>query len=136
MNLTFTLPTYQNITLAGDTSFTAVNSYLGVNLANQTNLHNELVVRDDSSAYLYGDMMNQTMSPKGQSMLGAYAAFQNTFTATPYGQSSIDTTGQYIGNLASGDNIPYFVGASGSGEEHIGDRQFQHQRTFWPDLRC
>jgi ribosomal protein L40E len=68
-----TIPTYRNLTLAGSTQMTVVNSYIGVDFSNDLLKHNQLAVLGNANAYLYGAYvdMSQVASPS-YSRLPAY----------------------------------------------------------------
>ncbi|MDW5561693.1 MAG: CARDB domain-containing protein [Methanomassiliicoccus sp.] len=106
-------PAYTSINLAGNTQFTAVNSYLGVDFSNKEN-HNTMVLRDNSMAYLYGVTVDtspeKTVSPANRQ--AAFVAHDRTVEALVTSKSSNDTTGQSIGSLTSIDSSYYNI-ASG-----------------------
>lgn len=112
-----TIPTYTSINLAGNTQFTAVNSYLGVDFSNEEN-HNTLVLRDDSMAYLYGVTIDtsaeKTVAPAERQP--AFVTIDRTVEATPSSKSSNDTTGQSIGGLTAIDTSFYEVAAGNTME--------------------
>ena len=106
------VPTYRNVTLAGSTQFTAVNSYIGADFTNKLLMHNQLAVRDNANAYLYGVHvdMTQTASPSS-ARLPAYTTVAASFDAGPSSIGAGDTTvGESIADLANNDNIYYDVG--------------------------
>jgi ribosomal protein L40E len=106
-----TIPTYRNLTLAGSTQMTAVNSYVGVDFSNDALMHNQLVVLDDANAYMYGVYadMSQNADPSS-SRLPAYTTSDMGFNATPSIKGSGDTTvGETFVNLTADDNANYAV---------------------------
>ena len=60
VSVELTLPTYGNITVAGNSNFTAVDTYIGVDLSDKPLEHNQLVLMDSSQAYLYGVHIDET----------------------------------------------------------------------------
>ncbi len=54
MEIDLKLPTYGNISLAGNTAFTAVNTNMDLNYLDYTTTYNKLTCYDQSAAYLYG----------------------------------------------------------------------------------
>ncbi|MDH7508971.1 MAG: CARDB domain-containing protein [Methanomassiliicoccales archaeon] len=105
------LSTYRNITLAGSTQLTAVNSYLGVDFSSEASEHNQLVVLDCSRAYLYGvyvDTEQGIARLPDRSM--AYVPADKVVTALPLSRGADDDTGEQFANLTADDNQYYVVG--------------------------
>ena len=101
-----TIPTYRNLTLAGSTQMTAVNSYVGVDFSNDPLVHNQLVVLDNANAYLYGVSadMSQVAVPS-YSRLPAYSTSDISFNATPSAFGATNTAvGESVANLSVNDN--------------------------------
>ena len=113
--ITFTVvvPTYTSINLAGNTQFTAVNTYIGVDFSDKEN-HNTLVLRDNSMAYLYGVTIDtsvaNTVSPAARQP--AFVSIDRTVEATVSSKSSSDTTGQSVGSLTAVDGSLYTIGTN------------------------
>ena len=67
VDITFKLPTYGNISLAGNTSFTAVNTNMDLNYLSTSDAYNKLTCYDQAAAYLYGCPQSGTGAPNGLS---------------------------------------------------------------------
>ncbi|MBC7108429.1 MAG: hypothetical protein H5T41_06550 [Methanomassiliicoccales archaeon] len=105
------LSTYRNITLAGSTQLTAVNSYLGVDFSSEASEHNQLVVLDGARAYLYGvyvDTLQGIARLPDRSM--AYVPTDRVVIALPLAKGVYDNTGEQLANLTADDNSYYSVG--------------------------
>lgn len=111
VSVEMSLSTYRNITLAGSTQMTAVNSYLGVDFSSEVTEHNQLVVLDGSNAYLYGvyvDTEQGIARLPDRSM--AYVPTDRVVIALPLSRGENDNTGQPISSLLVDDTQYYTVG--------------------------
>ncbi len=100
------IQTFRNLTLAGSTQMTAVNSYISTDFSNDPLVHNQLAVLDNADAYLYGVSadMSQTASPSFDRR-PAYSTSDRAFSATPSALGSGNTAaGESIANLTANDN--------------------------------
>ncbi len=86
------LPTYGNISLAGNTAFTAVNTNMDLNYLDYTTTYNKLTCYDQSAAYLYGCAQDGQGAPDG---LSPYIPKESTIQITPISKGVVRyTTGQ------------------------------------------
>ncbi len=84
------MPTYKNITLAGSSSLTVINSYLGVDFSNETSNHNQLVLTDNSKAEMYGVSVDTDQNPDLEAdRQPAFVTIEKTIEVTPF---SLDTS--------------------------------------------
>lgn len=78
--LTFsvTYSAFRHLLIAGSSSFTAINSYIGVNFNPKRNLHTSVIVDDAAHAYMYGVRVNAAnfTNMTKPAMEGASAALQ------------------------------------------------------------
>jgi subtilase family serine protease/ribosomal protein L40E len=105
------VPAYTSVNLAGNTQFTAVNSYIGVDFSNKEN-HNTLVLRDNSMAYLYGVTVDPTQEPDSPAdRLAAFVTVDRTVKSTVSSKTAADNTGSLIPSVTAKDaafyNVPY-----------------------------
>lgn len=87
------LPAYHNITVAGNSELTAVNSHLGVNHQNYSAPdYRKLIVRDGAQANLYGVNVDGEFIPEG---MGPYVTVERQLTIMPYiRDTTTDTTAE------------------------------------------
>jgi hypothetical protein len=105
------VPAYTSVNLAGNTQFTAVNSYIGVDFSNKEN-HNTLVLRDNSMAYLYGVTVDTAQEPDSPAdRLPAFVTVDRTVESLVTSKSANDTTGQPISRLTAVDPSLYDIAA-------------------------
>ncbi|MDQ1372341.1 MAG: hypothetical protein QG582_1257, partial [Candidatus Thermoplasmatota archaeon] len=104
-----------NLTLYGDSTFLAVNSYIDVDFGPVATLpdyyaHNALVLDGTSSAHLYGSYFEPytgTYSARAPAII----ADGESYIAPPTAEGPEDTTGESISDLvASGDGLTYQIG--------------------------
>ncbi len=99
VSIALTLDTYRNITLAGNTDFTAVDTFLGVDQSDDADKKNRMVLMDDSQAYLYGIYIDGTDTPKVPSKCEyPFITVETTFQATASIVGGNDNTGESLGS--------------------------------------
>ncbi len=116
VSIALTLDTYRNITLAGNTDFTAVDTYIGVDQSNDAQKKNRMVLMDDSQAYLYGvhiDDEDKSNTPSEREY--PFVMVETTFQATA-GEAN-DYTSENVGNITDIGGPPYRYYAVKSGEQ-------------------
>jgi subtilase family serine protease len=110
ITLEINVPTYSSVSLAGNTQFTAVNSYIGVDFSNKEN-HNTLVLRDNSMAYLYGvsidTSVEKTVSPAERQP--AFVTIDRNMQSIVSSKASDDNTGSPISSVTAKDSSYYTV---------------------------
>jgi hypothetical protein len=105
----FEAQTYKNVTLAGSTDLTVVNSYIGVDFSNGLD-HNQLVLTDNAMAEMYGVSIDLTqMAEKEADRLPAFVTIEKTVTATPFSIGLDDTSAQNLGTINAVDGVYYTV---------------------------
>jgi len=104
------LDTYRNVTVAGNTDFTAVDAYIGVDCSNDPAQHNQLVLMDSARAYLYGTYIDESegnaVTPSG-ARVSPFTTISETFKAVA--GAADDDTHELVGNLSSEDAVTYPV---------------------------
>jgi len=102
------IPAYHNITLAGNTEFTAVDTHLGVNYDNYTNMssHRKMTVMDGATANLYGVSVNGTFFDGG---LSPFQVVESTIQLKPLAQGSDDTGETSVLDLLFNDGEYYYA---------------------------
>lgn len=108
IEVVLSIPAYHNMTMAGNTEFTAVDTYIGVNYDNYTSesTYRKLVVRDGSTANLYGVSVNGTFDVDG---MGPFLTVGNTVQLKPLEVGTIDDTGEAnVFNLFYNDGGVYY----------------------------
>ena len=112
ISLKVTLPTYTSITLAGNTALTAVNTYFGVDFSDKYN-HNTLVLRDGSTAYLYGvavDTSSQKQPSSFEARQPAFVTVEKTIKSVASSKNGVsDTTGESISDVTAKDSLYYVI---------------------------
>ncbi|MFP4169442.1 MAG: CARDB domain-containing protein [Methanomassiliicoccales archaeon] len=104
------IDTYRNLTTAGNTQFTAVDSYLGVDFSKTQDDHNRLVTTDNSNAYLYGAHVDMEENPDPLSDRDpAYVSRESRMSASPLAKGPEDNTGEDITDLIDADDSFYNV---------------------------
>ena len=99
VSIAITLDTYRNITLAGKTDFTAVDTFIGIDQSNDAQNKNRMVLMDDSQAYLYGIYIDGEDTPNTPSEREyPFVMVSTTFQATPGAIGKNDDTNELIGN--------------------------------------
>ncbi len=107
IEVVLSLPAYHNITVAGSSELTAVNSHLGVNHGNYTNLeYRKLVVRDGAQVNLYGVDVDGEFAPEG---MGPYVTVQNNILLKPLLQADDTTLEASVLDLLYDDGVYYIV---------------------------
>jgi len=86
----FSMPAYKNITVGGSTSFTAVDSFIGVNFTPSPELHTGLFVSDTAHAYLY-DVRVNTTSPSGSEYSTPLFGMMSSMDAKPLTLGPLNT---------------------------------------------
>ena len=111
VSIALELETYGNITVAGNTDLTAVNTYLGVDMSRDPRTQNRLVLMDDSKAYLYGVHIDveETASLPTNECDYPFITIAETFQATASRAGTGDNTNELIGNITSIDDGLYKV---------------------------
>ena len=114
VSLEINMDTYRNVTVAGNSDFTSVNSYIGVDFSDDDDLHNQLVLMNNAMAYMYGSLIDETQEASSPaSRQPAYVAVEEMFQATATDIGVNDTTsGQEVGFLTSRDLILYATNPS------------------------
>jgi len=74
----------QSIRLLGSATFTAVDTFLGIDLSNATSNHNTLSLADTSNAYLYGITTDTTQTPPSSDLWGSSIIASGTARADIY----------------------------------------------------
>ena len=111
VSIALTLDTYRNITIAGNTDFTAVDTYIGVDQSNDAQKKNRMVLMDDSQAYLYGIYIDGKDTPSlPLERKYPFVMVESTFQATAGEAGENDNTGEKIGNTTHIDDRTYKVG--------------------------
>jgi len=103
----FSLMSYRNLTAAGSTDFTAVNTFLDVDFSSTNISHNMLVMEDQAKAYFYGVYVNTT----GSAEQPAYICTDSSVIVRPLEVGPNDDTGEDISNLCQNDSSYYVVGS-------------------------
>ena len=116
VSIAIALDTYRNITLAGNTDLTAVDTYIGVDQSNDAQKKNRMVLMDDSQAYLYGIYIDGEDAPNIPSEREyPFVMVSTTFQATP-GVSN-DDTNENVGNITDFGESIYRYYAVETGEQ-------------------
>ncbi|MEM0448377.1 MAG: CARDB domain-containing protein [Methanomassiliicoccales archaeon] len=111
-DITFSLPTYRNITMAGSSSLIALDTYLDVDFNNDRIAHNQLNVRDASNAYLYGVWGDVEEEDIEYERVPAYFISSGTTSAYPISKGTLDNTTSSLATLRSVDGVYYDVAAN------------------------
>jgi len=106
----FSLNTYRNLTLAGNTNLTAVNTFIAADFSTENDTHNILNIIDQSNAYLYGVYID-TDEGTTVERRPAYVCSDSSAVVRPLQIGSNDTTGESIGNLCRNDSNYYVINA-------------------------
>lgn len=105
-----TLSTYKSVTLAGNTNLTSVNTYIGVDFSPDPYRHNNMVLLDNSKAYIYGLTVDESQDPKDYTREPAFVTVETTFEADVTARGSSDTTtNQPISNATVYDGNYYVI---------------------------
>ncbi len=107
------IDTYQTVTLAGNTNLTSVNTYIGVDFSPDPYLHNNMVLLDNSKAYVYGLTVDESQDPKDHTREPAFVTVQRTIeilvaSSGSYGGFT-DNTGEDVNSLSGIDADKYVV---------------------------
>ncbi len=105
----FTMQTYQNITISGDTSLTAVNSMITCDYSDIEDDHNSFVSTGGAKAYLYGTYFYEGNVSVGPDRQPALVPSDSSFDATPFRKGPSDDTGSPIANLTQQDGNLYLI---------------------------
>lgn len=103
------LPAYRNVNVAGNTDFTAVDTYIGVDASDDPLKHNQLVLMDGAQAYLYGvfiDTKQEASLPSERT--SAFVAIEEQFQVTAGAKGAGDNTAEPIGSIASSTDSLYY----------------------------
>lgn len=115
--LSYQMPTYTNVILAGSTSLTVINSYLGVDFSNKTSDHNQLILTDNSKAEMYGVSVDTEQNPDPLAgRLPAFVTIEKTIEVTPFSIGVNDTSVQNIGAVTALDGAYYSLASTNTGE--------------------
>jgi len=107
LEVVLTVPAYSNITIAGTSELTAVNTKLEVNNLNYTTPgYKKLVVTDLATANLYGVEIADEYVKNG---MGPFVTVRKNLTFKPTMQGDDDNTSEDVYNLLTSDNIYYEV---------------------------
>lgn len=104
----FSLNTYRNLTLAGTTDLTAVNTFIAVDFSTANDTHNVFNIIDQSNAYLYGVYVD-TDEGTTVERHPAYVCSESTAIVRPLQKGQNDTTGEAIGSLSHNDSNYYVI---------------------------
>lgn len=110
VGVSLTLDTYRNITVAGNTDLTAVDTYLGVDMSNDQAEWNRLVMMDDSQAFFYGVYIDVSQNPSTPSdRVYPFVTIAESFEATAGSVGASDNTGEDVGAVTdNGSPSRYF----------------------------
>lgn len=110
VGVSLTLDTYRNITVAGNTDLTAVDTYLGVDMSNDQAEWNRLVMMDDSQAFFYGVYIDVSQNPSTLSdRVYPFVTIAESFEATAGSVGASDNTGEDVGAVTdNGSPSRYF----------------------------
>jgi hypothetical protein len=107
VEVVFKLPSYGNISIAGNTAFTAVNTEIDLNYLDYSEAYNKLTCYDQSAAFLYGCVQGGQGAPDG---LSPFIPKESVIQVTPISQGPSDTTiGQNLVNLISNNSVFYTI---------------------------
>ncbi len=106
-SIEFAMETYKNISATYSSNVLGINSFLDVNFDNDTWVHNQLNVMDNSVAYLYGVYGND--APETPDRLPAYDISGKTIEVYPLSKGPTDNTGSDLFNLRANDGSLYTV---------------------------
>lgn len=108
--VSFQEPTYRNLTLAGSTDFTAVDTMIGVDFANDSTIHNQLNVMDNAKAYLYGVYSDRDTQIVQNSRIPAFNVTSNSMEVFAIAKNTaLDNTGSSLAALRAVDGSFYDV---------------------------
>jgi len=104
-------PSYRNIMLAGTTSFTAVNSYIGVDFTKTADIHNSLVLEGPANAYLYGSVFDMALDDGTQpsERKPAIITSDSIYEAVALEIGRMDDTEEPLSDLLFADGNNYIV---------------------------
>jgi hypothetical protein len=112
--VSFQVPSYRNVTIAGSSDFTAVDTMIGVDFQNTTsNAHNQLNVVDNAKAYLYGAYTDDNSVTNFWDRYPAYSVSSSKMEVFATAKGPADTTGASLGNLRTVNTVFYDAAPSG-----------------------
>jgi len=110
VSVELTLPTYGNVTVAGNSDFTAVDTYIGVDSSDDPLKHNQLVLMDSAQAYLYGVFIDEKQEASlPNKRTPAFVAVEETFHVTAGAKGADDDTGASISSIVSSEDMAYYL---------------------------
>lgn len=99
VSVSITLDTYRNITVAGNTDLTAVDTKIEVDMSDDPAVRNRLVLMDDSQAFFYGVYIDDSQTPSPSSKrVYPFITIAETFEATAGSIGAADNTNEEVGN--------------------------------------
>ena len=108
--VSFQVPSYRNVTVAGSSDFTAVDTMIGVDFQNTTsNAHNQLNVVDNAKAYLYGAYTDDNTVTNFWDRYPAYSVSSSKMEVFATAKGPADTTGASLGNLRTVNGVFYDI---------------------------